>query len=64
VVVEPWADTYTLLPLSGLVIVAQGEHGVPWFSLCETNDTTVLYCEGAYQFYVEQAGKKEHYQFE
>jgi hypothetical protein len=63
VVVEPWADAYTLLPDSRLLIVARCEHGVPWFSVSETDDTTVLSCEGADQFYVEHEGKREHYQF-
>jgi len=64
VVVEPWADQYTLSPDGSLTVVAWGDEGqssVPWFGLVEWDNTTQVYCEETADFYVEQDGRRLQY---
>jgi hypothetical protein len=54
VVVEPWANDYTLLPGEQLVVVAFGDSDVPWFNVVEWDGTTQVYCENTASFKVLQ----------
>jgi hypothetical protein len=58
VIVEPWANDYTLLPGEKLEIVAFGETAVPWFNVVEWDGTTQVYCEDTADFRVVQGGQK------
>lgn len=58
VYVEPWGRDYTLLAGEELEISAFGHERSPWFSLVEWDDATQVYCEGAWEAVVQQAGKE------
>jgi len=58
VVVEPWANDYTLLPGEELVIVAFDDRQVPWFHVREWDGTTQVYVQVGADFKVWQ-GKNE-----
>jgi hypothetical protein len=58
VVVEPWANDYTLLPGEELVVVAFGERPTPWFNVVEWNNTTQVYCEDTANFKVLQGDRE------
>jgi hypothetical protein len=56
VVVEPWAEDFTLMPGEGLEIVALGETEAPWFHVREWEGTSQVFCECTSDFEVLQKG--------
>lgn len=58
VVVEPWANDYTLLPDEELTVIAVGKSAIPWFNLVEWDGTTQVYCEDANDFRVLQGDRE------
>lgn len=58
VIVEPWADDYTLLPGEELEVIAIGEEKVPYFYLVECEGASQVYCEDTRDFKVMQNGSQ------
>ena len=56
VVVEPWANDYTLLSGEQLEIVAFGDTAVPWFDVVEWDGAAQVYCNATVDFRVLQGG--------
>ncbi len=56
VVVEPWANDYTLLSGEELEIIAFGDAEMPWFHVVEWDGTSQIYCEETAVFKVVQNG--------
>ena len=54
VVVEPWANDYTLLPDEELVIEVFDNNEMPWFHVREWDGTTQVYVQTGSDFRVKQ----------
>ncbi len=57
VVVEPWANDYTLLPNEELVIEALDNNEMPWFHVREWDGTTQVYVQVGMDFEVRQGSR-------
>lgn len=58
VVVEPWANDYTLLPEEKLEVVAFGKDAMPSFEVVEWDGTTQVYCDNTIDFKVLQGNRE------
>jgi hypothetical protein len=56
IAIEPWGEDFTLMPGEELEVVAFGGERIPWFHVVEWDGATQVYCEGAVDFRVLQAG--------